>query len=303
MPSRSDAIAYGLLTLTALFWGGNFVVGRAVSADIPPIALAWWRWCFALGLILPFCLVPLWRKRRQLWQARWPLLLLAALGVTAFNTLVYLGLQTATASDALLILSAGPILILLISWVLYREKISTGQLLGVSLSLLGVLMIISRGAPWRLLSQLEGNLGLIWILLAVISWAFYSVLLRLRPRGLTGFEFFASSVILGFLLLTPFYLYEHWVQARILIWNEQSLYALFYVSIFASVLAFLFWNQGVAQLGANRTGYFIHLIPVWGILLAYLFLAERLYLFHALGIGMIVAGLILSTGRAVTVKN
>ncbi|WP_114416744.1 DMT family transporter [Marinospirillum perlucidum] len=293
--SRLEGLAYLLLILTTLFWGGNFVVGRAVHADIPPLALAWWRWLVALVVILPFVVKPLWQARSVIRQ-HWPLLaLMSLLGVTGFNTLVYLGLQTLPASNAILLLSACPLFILAFSWLLFREKVNLLQTLGMLTSLLGIWVLVSRGDLLDLFNQLGEGGGNLWILSAVICWALYSALLRRRPAGLPGMAFFGLTVILGWLFLTPFYLYEHWVLERSLTLNTTSLLSIGYVALFASIAAFLFWNKGVEVLTPNRAGYFIHLIPVWGILLASIFLQERLEGFHWTGMAFIFSGIWLAT--------
>ncbi|EXJ12082.1 MULTISPECIES: DMT family transporter [Nitrincola] len=295
MKTRSILIAYILLIATTLFWGGNFVVGRAVSAEIPPLALSWWRWAFALIIILPFSLHLLWKKRHILRRDWLYLLFVSFLGVCNFNSFVYLGLQTSPATDALLLLSACPVMILLLSRFIYGVRISYLQITGVTLSLIGVMTIITEGSISHFGALLSGNQGRFWILAAVFSWALYSVLLRKRSADLTGLEFFSITAILGLALITPFYLYEHFIQHRHIAFNTTSISTLIYVSVFASVLAFLFWNQGVQVLGANQTGYFIHLIPVWGILLASLFLNEKLYVFHWVGMVLIFSGIAMAT--------
>jgi drug/metabolite transporter (DMT)-like permease len=292
---RLEWLAYLLLILTTLFWGGNFVVGRAVHAEIPPIALAWWRWLLALVIILPFTLRPLWQARsliRQHWKS---LTVMSLLGVTGFNTLVYLGLQTLPASNAILLLSACPVFIPAFSWWFFAERVNRLQVTGMLVSLAGIWVLVSKGAPLALFSQLGSGNGNLWVLAAVISWAIYSVMLRLRPSGLGGLAFFGLTSLIGLLLLTPFYLFEMLMLDKHLTFNTTSLLSISYVAVFASVAAFLFWNKGVEILTASRAGYFIHLIPVWGLLLASLFLAERLQLFHWLGMAFIFCGIWLAT--------
>lgn len=291
MRLKSEHLAFLLLGLTTLFWGGNFVVGKAVSADIPPIALAWWRWVFALIVMLPFTLSLLWSIRDTIKQHWKYLLLVSILGVTNFNTFVYLGLQTSTATDAVLLLSATPVIIMLFSKVLFNVPISLQQLFGILISLFGVLIIISGGVPSKLGTVLQGAASSLWILAAVTSWSLYSVLLRKRSADMSGQAFFTITVVIGWLMITPFYLYEHWVLDAHMPWTMNSVLSIVYVGLFASVFAFLFWNRGVEILGANRAGNFIHLIPVWALLLASITLGERMYWFHWLGILFIFTGI------------
>lgn len=295
--SRTGPLALALLGATTLFWGGNFVLGRAVSADIPPIALAWWRWILAGAIILPFAARGLWQSRADIRQHWRYLLAVSVLSVTCFNTFVYLGLQTLPASNAVLVLSSAPVMILAFSWLLFREPVTARQGLGMVLSLGGVLVIIAQGRPDQLGAVVDGGAGNLWILVAVASWSLYSVLLRRRPAGFNGTVFFALTVVLGWLMLTPAFIWEHAVQGRVLVFNSTALLSIGYVGIFASVLAFLFWNRGVELLGPNRAGYFIHLIPVWALLLATLLLGERLLAFHWVGMVLIFSGIALATLR------
>lgn len=295
MRLKPEHLAFVLLGLTTLFWGGNFVVGKAVSSQIPPIALAWWRWAFAVLVILPFTLPRLWAIRTTLLQHWKYLLILSVLGVTNFNTFVYLGLQTSTATDAVLLLSATPIIILIFSKLLFNIPISPQQILGITLSLFGVLVIISAGVPANLAMLVENAASSLWIIAAVISWSLYSVLLKKRSAALDGQVFFAITCLLGWIVITPFYLYEHWVIESPMPWTLSTVVSIIYVGLFASVFAFLFWNKGVDILGANRAGNFIHLIPVWALLLASIFLGERMMWFHWTGILLIFTGIAMAS--------
>jgi drug/metabolite transporter (DMT)-like permease len=288
-------VAYLLLILSTLFWGGNFVLGRAVSSDIPPVALAWWRWSLALLIILPLAWSGIWRLRRVLVDHWRYLLLVSLLGVTIFNTFVYIGLQSLPASNASIMLSSMPVLILALAWLLDGGVLVARQLAGTLISILGVGIVVSEGNPGLLVSNLATGSGNVWVLLAVFSWALYSVLLKKRPAEIGGLVFFAWTALLGWLMLTPFFIYEHMVQGRILIWNQDAVLSIVYFAVFASVMAFLFWNRGVQVLGPSRAGHFIHMIPVWGIILAAVFLGERLVGFHWAGIVTIFSGVILAT--------
>ena len=287
--------AYLLVALSTLFWGGNFVLGRAVAEEIPPVALAWWRWTLALAIISPLAVVGLWRIRVELW-AHWRYLLtVSLLSVTIFNTFVYVGLQTLPASNAVIMLSSMPVMILVLARMISGKAMVPRQFLGTLVSIVGVTIIVTEGHPTNVLESLASGSGNVWILLAVLSWALYSVLLQRRPGQISGVSFFGLTVLLGWLMLTPFYLFEHFYQNRVLIWTTDAMLSIGYVGLFASVLAFLFWNRGVQVLGPGRAGHFIHLIPVWGLILAALLLHERLVGFHWFGIALIVTGVAFAT--------
>lgn len=284
--------------LPPLLWAGNVVLGRALHAELPPIALSFWRWLLALMILLPFAARPLWSQWPVL-RRSWRLLaLLALLGVSGYNTFLYLGLQTTSATNGVLLTSAIPVLIVGLSFVLLHQRIDWAQALGIALSLLGVAVIMTQGQPARLFG-LALDRGDLWILAAAMTWAVYSVCLRWRPAGLNPLAFLAAIMILGLIPLLPLYLWEL-SQGRTLAPTPVNLAALGYVALFPSVVAYISWNYAVAVLGANRTGLFIHLIPVFGALLAMLLLGERLAVFHAAGIGLIVTGIWLATLRRST---
>ncbi len=280
---------YLLLTLTALFWSGNFVLARAVHAEIPPLALSFWRWLLALLILLPLAGPRLWRQwpiARAAWR---PLLLLAAFGVAAFNSFVYLGLQHTTATNAVLLQSAIPVLIIALSWLFLGQRLAALQFLGLLVSLLGVGVIVFHGDLQRL--QLLGfNRGDLLVMAAVISWAVYSVLLRYRPAELSALAFLLAIVALGVLLISPFYLWEL-AAGKGFALTLPNLLSVGYVGIFPSVLAYIFWNYGVDRVGASKAGLFIHLMPVFGILLSVVFLGERIRFFHFVGIVLIFLGI------------
>lgn len=286
--------AYLLLTLTALFWAGNSVVGRASRDLVPPVALAFWRWFVAFLLIMVIAL-PYLRRDATVLKARWrPVLALGILGIGAFNTLLYSGLQFTTALNGLLIQSAQPPLILLAAFLLFRDRAGPAQIAGVLLSLAGVLTIISGGDPDVLL-HLRLNVGDALILVAALLWVLYSVLLRFRP-DVHAISFLAVTFAIGWLFILPFYVAEV-SSGRLIVPTAASFGALAYVAVFPSLIAYGCFNRGVELIGAGRAGIFLNLMPVFGALLAVGLLGERFTLAHAVGMGLIGAGILLTRNR------
>jgi drug/metabolite transporter (DMT)-like permease len=287
-------LAYLLVSLAPLFWSGNFVLGRALHETIPPIALSFWRWAVALLILLPFVSRGLYRQAGII-RRHWAILaLLGLLGVTNFNTFVYVGLQATTATNAVLLVSTTPVLILALSFLLLGLTVRPPQAAGVLLSLAGVGAIVTAGDP-STLSQFELNTGDLWVLAAVASWALYSVCLRWRPPGLDSLVFLTATMIAGLVPLLPLYLWDL-ERGSTLDVDAVALGAIGYVALFPSVLAYIFWNRGVAELGANRTGQFLHLMPVFGTLLSVLLLDERLARYHLVGMALIASGILLAGG-------
>jgi drug/metabolite transporter (DMT)-like permease len=279
-----------LLSFAALSWSGNFIVGRAVRDSVPPVALSFWRWTVGLLIILAFA----WPHLRRDWPTllrHWRILaVLSAAGISAFNTLIYLGLQSTTALNAVLMQSAMPLVILLFSFALHRERTHAVQMLGIAVSLAGVAAIASQGSLAALLA-LSLNVGDAWVLAAVVSYALYSTLLRHRPQ-VHPLSFVAASFALGAVMLLPLLAWEI-AAGHTLKLNAAAIGAIAYVGLVPAVLAYLCFNRGVQLFGPNRAGQFMHLMPVFGSLLAVGVLGERLELHHMLGIGLIAIGLLL----------
>ena len=285
---------YLLLTLTAACWAGNSIVGRAARDFVPPIALSFWRWALALLLLLPLA----WPHLRRDWpvlRAHWPIMiLLGMLGIGSFNTLLYSGLQTTTALNAMLMQSAQPALILLIGALLMKERTTARQIAGVAVSLAGVLTIISRGDLQALLAlRLNGGDAIIGF--AVVLWAVYSVLLRRRPP-VHPLSLLAGSILIGIVAIAPFYAGEL-VQGRRIVAARESVLAIGYVAVFPSFLAYLFFNRGVELIGSAATGQYMNVMPLIGAGLAIAFLGEELHLFHVAGLFLVIAGIFVA-GRS-----
>jgi drug/metabolite transporter (DMT)-like permease len=285
--------SYLLLTCTALFWSGNFVLARGIRELIPPVSLNFWRWAGALVLLLPFSLPRLHRQRHLLSRHwRW-LTLMSIPSVVLFNTFIYAALQSVSATNTVLVNATTPVFIVLLAWLVFRDRLAPRQIVGVCLSLTGLLFIITRG-EWVVLSRFHFARGDLWTLGAALSWALYSVFLRQRPADLDPLTFLSAIIALGVLILLPFYLVEAALKGGFSL-DGASLASIAYVCVFPSLLAYLFWNRGVERVGPGRAGIFMHLMPVFGLVLAALFLGERLSTYHLGGMVLIFSGIALTT--------
>mgnify|MGYP001060505829 FL=1 len=287
---------YLLLVMTTLFWGGNFNVARAVSGEVPPLGLSFWRWMVAWMILLPLAYRSMWRARHLLVEHWLIVLLLAVSGVALFNSLVYLGLQTTTAINASLMQSVNPVFIILLSMLLLGNRPQARQWLGMLVSMAGAVVILTRGDV-AVLRELKFAPGDLLVLLAVFLWGLYTVLLKKVPAELRGIPLLGYTVTLGTILILPFYLHET-LSGRPLAITPASVASILYVAIFPSVLAYFFWNHATERIGPERTGQFSHLIPVFGILIATLVLGESLQAYHLAGILLVSAGLLLANFRA-----
>lgn len=287
---------YLLLTLTALFWSGNMVVGRGLNDAVPPLTLAVCRWSIVLALLLPWVAADLPRHLpviRQHWRS---LGALGLVGVAGYNTFAYLALQSTTATNAALLNSFIPIATIALAFVLLGRRLGLAEGIGVLISLAGVVTIISRGSL-DVLQSLALNQGDLWMLVAVAVWGLYTVGLHWRPASLPPLVFLTVITAIGLVVLLPFWAWE-WLSGNTAQWHTASLLGVAYVGVFPGFLGYVFYNAGVASVGPARGSLFIHLMPVFATALATVFLGETPRPYHALGIALVLGGVMLVTRAA-----
>lgn len=284
---------YVLLTLTMAIGSANVVAGRAVAGEVPPLTLSFWRWFAALVAILPFAAASLWRHRFLFWRHRWLLLGISAVGIAAFNSFLYLGLQTTTALNGSLILAIIPVATVALTWLLFRERIGLRVAAGMVSALVGVAAIILRGEPALLLS-LTFNPGDLLVLAAVLCWAVYSIMLGRLPPGVPQIPLMLATAFLGWVLLIPFYAWDL-AAGRMMEVTPKTVLVILYVGIFSSAIAYLTFAKGVSLVGASVAAQFTYLNPLFGGIWAIVLLAESLESYHVLGGLLIFVGIYLST--------
>jgi len=285
---------YLLLSLTAFFWSLNWVIGRAIAGHVTPFALTYIRWIVALALMLPFAW-PAIRAHKDVIRRDWKKIVwLGFWGTGLHNVFAYAGLQYTTATNGVILNSSVPIMIIVLGWLIYRDTITRLQSLGVAISMLGVFAILTRG-DLGVLANFQLNKGDVIVVVGMVFWAAYTVFLRHKPVGLPGLALLTCCAVVGVALLTPLFVIEMvFLDGRIEV-TPATLAAMLYVGIFPSFVGYIFWNRGVAEVGPNISGIFMHLMPVFGSLLAWLFLGERIQLFHIVGIALILSGITLTT--------
>lgn len=285
---------YLLLSLTSLFWAGNLVLGRYVAGHVPPVTLACVRWVGALFLLLPFA----WSHLRTDWpvlRAHLPLLaMLAFTGYAANTVLAYWGLKYTQALNALLIQSSGPLCVALWTLILFGVRLTLAQLLGIVVSMAGVLIII-LGGDLKALASIQINKGDAMLFGALLVFGIYSALMLRRPVT-HPMSLITATVAGGAIMTAPVAVWEM-QSGSPLIFDLVTMLTLGYAAIFPSALAYLFFNRGIALIGPNRAAPFLHLMPVFGSAMAIAFLGERPQLFHLVGYALVLSGVFIASRR------
>ena len=285
---------YLLLSITALCWAGNAIVGRLAAGHIPPVTLSFLRWSFAFLIILPFA----WKHLKRDWGAirtrLGTMIFLSVIGISAFNTLQYWALEHTQALNTLLLQSAGPLCVAVWSLILLGVRLTLAQAGGIALSLIGVLVILLHG-DLTALSSIEFNKGDIIFTVALAIFGLYSVLSLKRPQihdlSFVGFTFGCGAVC-----LVPLWIWELFTRPVMQL-NAANLLSLFYVAVFPSTLAYLCFNRGVQLIGANRAAPFFHVVPVFGSAMAIVFLGEHPQLFHIIGFALVLTGVFVASRK------
>jgi drug/metabolite transporter (DMT)-like permease len=285
---------YLLLSLCSLFWAGNTIVGRAAVDLLPPATLTCARWAIAFLVLLPFAREHLRRDRDAIRRHMPAICMFALLGSGGYNIVAYLALHYTTAINSLLLQSVAPLFVALWSFALFRDRLTPVQAAGIATSMTGAAIIVCHG-DIGVLTHFAFNIGDIMILVALVFYALYTALLRVRP-AMHPISFLAATIAASSVLMIPPVGIELGL-GHVPVFTAATFAALVYVGIFPSVIAYFFLNRGIELIGANRAAPFIHLMPVFGSILAILFLGERPQPFHAIGWALVLTGVVLAARR------
>ena len=297
--TNKNNLAYILLVLTTLFWSGNFIVGKAASTyGIPPFSLNFYRWLFAGLILLPFTFKEILLKKQYILKNIGFFIILGITSITIFNSTVYYSLYYMQVISGVLMISTIPVWIMFISSILGIEKTNKYQIFGVILSLLGVLFIITK-SDLNLIKNLAFNRGDLIMATGMFAWALYSALLKKKKYEISQITLLEVVIITGLFFLIPIYILETKFGNQIII-GKPFILTLSYVVIFPGLAAFFFWIKGIAIIGANRAGVFLHLMPVFGSVMAIILFDEKFMIYHLLGAIFIILGITLSNKK---IKN
>ena len=293
---NENNLAYLILVLTTIFWSGNFIVGKAASTyQIPPFSLNFYRWFFAGLILLPFTFKELIEKKRYIFDNIGFFAVLGITSITIFNSIVYYSLYYTQVISGILMISTIPVWIIFISSILNIEKTNVFQIIGVIFSLTGVIFIITK-ADLEIIKNLDFNKGDLCMVVAMFSWAVYSALLKRKKYEISQFSLLQVVIITGLIFLTPIYLIEMYL-GNVIVLGMPFLLTLTYVVFFPGLASFIFWIKGISLIGANRAGVFLHLMPIFGAVMAMIIFDEKFMYYHIFGAIFIIAGITLSNKK------
>jgi drug/metabolite transporter (DMT)-like permease len=288
--------AYLMLTFCAFFWSGNFIVGKfATLYQVPPLTLNFFRWLIVWSILIPFTFKDILINFKIIKEKFYSILLMSITSISIFNSVVYYSLNFTQVLNGALMISIIPVLIIFISFIFRVERINFNQVLGLILSITGVVIIVTQLEFSRLI-HLDLNKGDLWLLVAMLSWAVYSTMLKTHKTGLNYLTFITVIVTLGLIFLFPQFLYELNNQ-ELIKFNFAFILIISYVVFFAGLGAYVFWNKAVLIVGPSRAGIFLHLMPVFSSFMAIFLLNEKLMNYHIIGAVIIIIGIYLSSKK------
>jgi len=293
---NKNNLAYLILILTTIFWSGNFIVGKAASTyEIPPFSLNFFRWFFAGLILLPFTFKELIGKKKYIFNNIGFFTVLGITSITIFNSIVYYSLYYTQVISGILMISTIPVWIIFISSILNIERTNIFQIIGVIFSLTGVIFIITK-ADLEIIKNLDFNKGDLSMVVAMFSWAIYSALLKSKKYEISQFALLQVVIIMGLIFLTPIYLIEMYL-GNVIVLGMPFLLTLIYVVFFPGLASFIFWIKGISLIGANRAGVFLHLMPIFGAIMAMVIFDEKFMYYHIYGALFIIVGITLSNKK------
>ena len=291
--NNKNNLAYIFLFLTVLFWAGNFIVGKFASQyEVPPFSLNFYRWLFAWLILAPFTIPEIIAKKKYIKDNFKLFLILGITSITIFNSIVYYSLNFTQVINGVLMISTIPVMIMLFSSFLKIEKTNTFQILGVIFSLTGVILIITK-ANLSILLNLDFNKGDLTMVLAMLSWALYSALLKKKRFELSQLTLLEVIITFGLIFLIPIYFIEY-KMGYVIKLDKPFILILSYVVLFPGLASFILWIKGISLIGVNRSGVFLHLMPILSAIMAMIIFDEEFMFYHMLGAIFILIGILLS---------
>ena len=283
---------YGyIFAVTAtVIWSGNFIIARDMAETLTPLSIAFCRWLTAAVLILPFSIKTLIKEKEIIKNHIRYLSVTSVLGITIFNTLIYYAGHTTTALNLSLISITFPVFIIIISSFVFKEKITIQRLTGIVFVIIGVLILITKGDIKRLLN-ISFAAGDFWMLMAAVTFAVYSILVKRKPEMLSIISLQSATFLIGLIFLLPFFILDRMANPPIL-FDAKTLTVILYTGILASLAAFILWNRSLMKIGASKAGMIYYTMPLFSGISAHLFLKESISMIHLYSAVLIISGIL-----------
>ena len=289
----SNTKAYIMLVCASLFWSGNFIIGKfAFITDIPPLSLVFYRWLLVWIILLPFTFKEIIKYKKTIIKNLPTLFFLGLTSVGLFNSFTYLSLMYTQVINSTLFNTAIPAIIILICFLFKIESTNKFQIIGLIVSIIGIISIITK-LNLNILLSLDFNKGDLIMIGGVLSWGVYSSLLKKKNFTLPLLTLVHVICTFGLICVTPQYIYEL-SQGLVIKFDINLFYILIFLAIFPSIGSYYCWAGAVSIIGANRAGISLSLIPLFSSILAILLFKEQFQFFHLVGSILIIIGLFLS---------
>lgn len=293
LPVQASGIFFAIGA--TVIWSGNFIIARGVHDAIPPLTLSFLRWLTAFAVIAPFSFKYFRNDYTIIKQNYKYVLLTSFLGITVFNTLIYIAGHSTEAINLSLIAITTPVFIIIFSRIFFKEKIYFLNICGIILTLAGVIMLICRGSLETLLN-ISFSAGDFWMLSAAVIFSLYSILIRKKPEGIGTMSFLFATFGAGLIMLIPFVLYEY-TGNNTAEFSMKVIISVLYAGIFASIGGFFLWNKAIAHIGASKSGIIYYSLPLFSTLWAILILGEKVQFVHFASMILIVSGIFIATKK------
>ncbi|WP_426091555.1 DMT family transporter [Flavobacterium sp. DSR3-2] len=293
MNNTTKGVLFALFA--TMLWSVNMVIASGLKGHIPPVGLAFWRWTLAYIVLAPFAIKSTIKSFKIVKKHIWYLCITAVLGITIFNTLIYFAGKTTSAVNLSLIAISIPLFIVVLSRIIFKEKVSNIKIVGIATIITGVLILISKGSLQAIL-HINFTIGDLLMLVACFFFAYYTILVRQKPEELTTKVFLFSVFFIGTIVLLPFYMYEHIYYQKV-IFDTKTVLVTAYVGICASLISYYLWNEAIRLIGTSKTALIYYLIPVFSGILAYFFLNQAILPTQIISMAIIISGLFISNKK------
>lgn len=283
---------WSLALVATVLWSGNFVIARGLADLIPPVSLAFFRWLLAVVVLFPFAARKVWQDRHIIVKHRAYLTLTGMIGIAIYGTLIYFAGQTTEAMNLSLIAISAPVYILFLSRIIFGQALTTNRLTGTLITLSGILFLLTDG-KLATLTSMSFTIGDLWMVIAAMLWACYTLLIKVKPAEISQTTFQFSTFSVGVVMLLPVYLWEASVMGPV-VWSKEIYWALFYVGVLSSLIAFSCWSIAVSEIGPTKSGFVYYLVPLFSGLAAAIWLGEDITVTKMVSMLLIVGGIIIA---------